>query len=106
MMKQALLNRRRSLFGNSGKARSQKRRPTTSRTLAIESLESRQMLSATPLKSMSFSASAGEKPQSKIFQYADQWWTVMPTKGGTFVYRLDGTAWTATQKLSANKKVH
>lgn len=30
----------------------------------------------------------------------------MPTKGGTFVYRLDGTAWTATQKISANKKVH
>src|SRR4051812_18372353 len=106
MTKQHLQNLRRSVFGNSRKSSARKRRATRSRTLAIESLEPRQMLSVTPLQSMSFSANAGEKPQSKIFQYADQWWTVMPTKAGTFVYRLDGTSWTATQKISASKNTH
>src|SRR3954471_4951360 len=105
MTKLPTLNLRRSLFGISRKPAARKRRGS-SRTLAIESLESRQMLSITPLQNMSFSANAGEKPQSKIFQYADQWWTVMPTKAGTFVYRLDGTSWTATQKISASKNAH
>src|SRR3954447_20416214 len=105
MTKHHLQSLRRSLFGTSRKADAKKRR-NSNRTLAIESLESRQMMSATPLQNMAFSANAGEKPQSKIFQYADQWWTVMPTKAGTFVYRLDGTSWTATQKISASKNTH
>src|SRR6476659_2313974 len=86
---------RRFSFGTTHKSPARKQRRGSNRTLAIESLEPRQMLSVTPLQNMSFSANAGEKPQSKIFQYADQWWTVMPTKAGTFVYRLDGTSWTA-----------
>src|SRR3954447_8652327 len=105
MTKLPSLNLRRSLFGISRKPAARKRH-CGSRTLAIEPLESRQMLSVTSLQNMSFSANAGEKPQSKIFQYADQWWTVMPTKAGTFVYRLDGTSWTATQKISASKNTH
>lgn len=72
----------------------------------METLETRQMMSVTPLQTMSFSANAGEKPQSKIFDYAGQFWTVMPTKQGTFVYRLDGTTWTATQKISTSKSTH
>ena len=40
------------------------------RTLNMERLESRQMMSATPLQNLSLSANAGEKPQSKIFEYA------------------------------------
>ena len=47
-----------------------------------------------------------DKPQSKMFEYAGQWWTVMPNKSGTYVYRLDGTTWTQTQKISTNKSVH
>lgn len=72
----------------------------------MESLESRQMMSVTPLQNASFSANSGEKPQSKIFEYAGQWWTVMPNKQGTWVFRLDGTTWTATQKISTNKSTH
>src|SRR6478735_3005939 len=103
MSKLHLQNLRRSLFGKSPKSRSPKRGRDRGRSLNMESLESRQMMSVTPLQNMSFSANAGEKPQSKIFQYADQWWNVMPTKKGTFVFRLDGTSWTATQKISTNK---
>src|SRR4051794_36521009 len=105
MTKHHLQDLRRSLFGLSRKS-STRKRGSKGRTLAMESLEPRQMLSVTPLQNMSFSASAGEKPQSKIFQYANQWWTVMPSKAGTFVYRLDGTSWTATQKVSASKNTH
>ena len=106
MSKLHLQSLRRSLFGKSRNARSLKRGRAHGRSLNMESLESRQMMSVTPLQNMSFSANAGEKPQSKIFQYADQWWNVMPTKKGTFVFRLDGTTWTQTQKLSASKSVH
>ena len=76
------------------------------RRLAIESLEQRQMLSITPLQSINSSQDTGEKPQSKVFQYAGQWWTVMPNSSGTWVYRLDGTSWTATQKITSNTSVH
>src|SRR4029078_9530632 len=76
------------------------------RSLNMESLERREMMSATLLQNMSCSANAGEKPQSKIFEYAGQFWTVMPSKQGTFVYRLDGTTWTQTQKLSPSKSTH
>src|SRR4051812_20875616 len=76
------------------------------RSLAIESLEQREMLSITPLQSMNSSQDTGEKPQSKVFEYAGQWWSVMPNSSGTWVYRLDGTSWTATQKITSNTSVH
>ncbi len=72
----------------------------------METLENRQMLSITPLQNISTSQNAGEKPQSKIFEYAGQWWTVMPNSSGTWVYRLDGTSWTQTEQISTNKSVH
>jgi hypothetical protein len=72
----------------------------------MESLESRQMMSITPLQNYSFSQDAGEKPQSKIFEYAGQWWSVMPNKQGTFLFRLDGSTWTPTQQISTSKKTH
>ncbi len=106
MSKHHLQNLRQSFFGKSRKFSSRNRGRVRGRSLNIESLESRQMMSATPLQNASFSANAGEKPQSKIFQYADQWWSVMPTKQGTFVFRLDGTKWTQTQKVSASKSTH
>ena len=75
------------------------------RTLAMETLESRQMLSITPLQNINSSGSTGEKPQSKIFEYAGQWWSVMPSSSGTSVFRLDGTTWTATQQITTNDSV-
>src|SRR3954466_1184646 len=101
MSKHHLQNPRRSFFGKSRKPRSQSRGHGHGRSLNMEPLESRQMMSATPLQTISTSANAGEKPQSKMFEYAGQFWTVMPNKQGTFVYRLDGTNWTQTQKISA-----
>lgn len=94
-----------SLFGKSGKSAA--RRRNRGRSLSMERLESRKMLSITPINSITVSANAGEKPQSKIFQYNDEWFTVMPTKkGGATVFRLDGTTWTATDSISADKSAH
>ena len=106
MSKHHLQNLRQSLFGKSRKSHARKTARRHSRILAMESLESREMMSITPLQTASFSQSALDKPQSKIFQYANQWWEVMPNKTGTWVYRLDGSTWTATQKISANTSVH
>jgi hypothetical protein len=96
--------RLRSFFGNSRKTPQRNR--GRGRNLSLERLESRQMLSITLLSNISTSANTGEKPQSKVFQYADQWWTVMPSSSGTWIYRLDGTTWNATQRITTNSSVH
>ena len=95
-------------FGSSNRKSTIKRRGAHSRgrTLAMESLEGRQMLSMTPLQGLSAAQDTGEKPQSKVFEYAGQWWSVMPIKSGTWVFRLDGTTWTPTQQITTNSKVH
>lgn len=106
MSNHLLQSRRQSFFGKSRKSRARKSGRSEGRTLAMESLESRQMMSVTPLQNFSFSQDAGEKPQSKMFEYAGQWWSVMPIKTGTWLFRLDGSTWTATQKISASKSTH
>lgn len=106
MSKHFLHGLHQSFFGKSRKSTTRKRGGDRGRTLAIESLESRQMLSITPLQSISTSQNTGEKPQSKVFQYANQWWTVMPNSSGTWIYHLDGTNWTQTQQITTSKSVH
>jgi hypothetical protein len=106
MSKHHLQNLRQSLCGKSRKSPERKSSRGHGRTLNMESLESRQMMSVTPLQNYSFAQDASLKPQSKMFEYAGQWWTVMPNKAGTSVYRLDGTSWTETQQVSTNSKVH
>lgn len=64
------------------------------------------MLSITPLATINASGGTGEKPQSKVFEYGGQFWTVMPTSNGTSVFRLDGTNWTATQQITTNDSVN
>lgn len=90
----------------SSQRRPPKRPGKNGRRLSMESLESRQMLSVTPLQNISVSANTGEKPQSKVFEYAGKWWTAMPDSAGTWIYRLDGTSWTQTQLISTNSNVH
>ncbi len=81
---------------------SKSKRGTYRRKLSLETLESRQLLAATPLANLTVSENTGEKPQSKVFEYAGQWWTVMPNKTGTWVFRLDGTSWTPTQQIATS----
>jgi hypothetical protein len=87
-----------SLFGPR-QPKPRKRTGGYRRKLSMEPLESREMLSITQLANLSAADDTGEKPQSKVFEYAGNWWTVMPGSSGATVYRLDGTSWTATQSL-------
>jgi hypothetical protein len=106
MTKNFLHSLQQSLFPNASNARKPKRRRSHRRSLAMESLESRQMLSITPLQALSTAENTGEKPQSKVFEYASQWWTVMPNSSGTWVFRLDGNSWTPTQQITTKDSVH
>ncbi|HEX2474636.1 MAG TPA: hypothetical protein VHK01_07820, partial [Lacipirellulaceae bacterium] len=75
------------------------------RTLAYEALESRQLLAIMPLANLSISENTGEKPQSKVWEHAGQWWTVMPNSSGTWVFRLDGTSWTPTYQITSDNSI-
>jgi hypothetical protein len=44
---------------------------------------------------VSITAQLGERPMSKVWTYAGKWWAVLATSGGTKIFRLDGTTWTA-----------
>ncbi|HEX5472840.1 MAG TPA: DNRLRE domain-containing protein [Lacipirellulaceae bacterium] len=94
------------LPSNPKQNRKQRRSRHSGRALHYERLESRELLSITQLQSISTSQDTGEKPQSKIFEYAGQWWTVMPNSTGTWVYRLDGNRWTTTTQITSSTSVH
>jgi hypothetical protein len=79
--------------------------PAETQSLRFETLETRRLLATLALTDFSVSQGTGEKPQSKVWEYADQWWTVMPSSAGAAVWRLDGTTWTRTVQLSTNNNV-
>ena len=60
-------------------------------------------MTCTPLTTLSTSANTGEKPQSKVWTYAGEWWAVLPSStptSGTWLWKLDGIAWSPQLKLS------
>lgn len=79
--------------------------PAEAQSLRFETLETRRLLATVALTDFSVAQGTGEKPQSKVWEYADQWWTVMPSSAGAAVWRLDGTTWTQTLQLSTNSNV-
>ncbi len=83
-----------------------KRRFSGGRKLSYEPLESRQLLAVVSLANMSVSENTGEKPESKTWEYAGQWWSVMPKSDGTWVWRLDGTSWTPTYRITTDNAFH
>ena len=63
-------------------------------------------LTCSALQPKPLTASTGEKPQSKVWTYAGNWWAVFPTtasgasSAGTWLWKLDGTTWTEVLRLS------
>jgi hypothetical protein len=86
--------------------RSRRRRDGGHRNLAFESLEPRALLSITTLQNFSVSENTGEKPQSKVWQYAGKSWCVMPESGGTWLWRLDGTQWSQQLEIAQDDNFH
>ncbi len=62
--------------------------------------------STTSLQNITVSENTGEKPQSKLWTYGGYWWSVLPNSSGTYLYRLDGTAWTSVLQLSTATNTH
>ncbi len=56
--------------------------------------------------------STGEKPQSKVWNHDGYWFAVFPTSSGgasapgTWIWRLDGTAWIEVLKISTRTDTH
>jgi len=57
------------------------------------------------LNAVNISGSAGEKPQSKLWQYDGTWWAVFSIKSGTWLWRLDGFTWKNILLLSTMTNV-
>ena len=55
---------------------------------------------------MSASDDTGEKPQSKVWEYNDAWYSVMPDSDGTWVWKLNGTQWQKQLQLTADDGYH
>lgn len=85
--------------------------PASRDALSVESLESRILMASvlwdplqlTTLTDVAISGSTGEKPQSKVWQYNEQWWTVLPDGSGTWLWRLDNSTWTPITRLTTSK---
>ena len=59
--------------------------------------------STTSLTPLVVSQDTGEKPQSKVWQYNNTWWAVMPNSSGTYLWRLEGdNTWASVLKLSVS----
>ena len=86
-------------------SRSAARHSKSLRKWYFESLEQRRLLTTMSLADFSVSQGTGEKPQSKVWEHADQWWTVMPTDDGGWVWRLGGRKWKLALKLSHCREV-
>ncbi|GEM_PF-1929950 len=41
-----------------------------------------------------------DKPQSKLWRHGDYWWAVLADEDGTWLLRLEGTAWVRQRQLS------
>jgi hypothetical protein len=96
-MSKSPLSGLRKLFSS---RRSTDRHPLAHRNMAFESLEPRQLLSVTTLTDFSVSTNTGEKPQSKVWEYNDRWYSVMADNDGTWVWKLNGTQWQHELQLS------
>ncbi len=49
--------------------------------------------------------STGEKPQSKVWEHAGNWFSVLPDSEGTWLRRLDGASWTNLVLLTTDTNV-
>ena len=94
----------RTSFFSSSKGRTPPRRER--RRLAFESLETREMMAVVGLQDFNVSATTGEKPQAKAWEYAGQMWSVMSSSNGTWVRRLDGTSWTPVHQITSASGFH
>jgi len=57
-----------------------------------------------PLNLIPITSNTGEKPQSKLWFYANNWWAVLPNLNGTNLWRLENEKWSNVLHLSDSTK--
>lgn len=57
-----------------------------------------------PIMPINTSAITGEKPQSKVWNYANEFYSVFPNNSGTYVWKLVGKQWVRQMLLTTNDK--
>ncbi|TPE44237.1 T9SS type A sorting domain-containing protein [Pontibacter mangrovi] len=60
-----------------------------------------QFASIQPLTPLTVSATTADKPQSKVWEYAGSFWTVLPNSSGTHLWRLIDDTWEEALFLSS-----
>ncbi|MHC2992280.1 hypothetical protein OB13_12005, partial [Pontibacter sp. HJ8] len=71
-------------------------------SLDLIAQESQGFSSLTRITRIPVTKDTGEKPQSKVWNYACMQWAVLPDQTGTHLWRLDGTSWTKVLTISSN----
>jgi|GEM_PF-1889754 len=59
-----------------------------------------------PRGSFTASATTADRPQSKVWQHDQKFWTIMPKSDGTFVYLLEDNTWKPVLKVSNRSVVY
>ncbi|KAA9340722.1 T9SS type A sorting domain-containing protein [Adhaeribacter soli] len=54
------------------------------------------------LKPLQVTTNTKDKPQSKVWNYAGKYWTVLTDSSGTFVWRLDDLTWKRSLQISTS----
>ncbi len=83
------------------------------RWLQLESLETRRMLSVAPIADWTIAAAqelsttvpTSHKPQSKVWENDNAWWSVIPNGSGTHLYKLTGNAWQQQLQLTTETEI-
>lgn len=96
------LARLRESLSNYAPHRKSSYRRARHRNFRFESLERRELMAVTALSDFSVNSDTGEKPQSKIWEYNDTWYSVMPDSSGTWVWELDGSQWQKQLQITAD----
>src|SRR5690349_17218873 len=109
-MSQSPFSRFRSSLSSRANAgsKSSRKKPSRSqrRSMAFETLERRELLAVTALSDFTVNEDTGEKPQSKVWEYNDSWYSVMPDSSGTWVWKLNGNNWQKQLQLTTDDGFH
>jgi hypothetical protein len=71
--------------------------------IASEELPDLESWSVFALQSTPTQGTTGEKPQSKVWRFADTWWAVFADEDATWLWRLDSDRWSNVLQLSSSR---
>ncbi|MEI6949445.1 T9SS type A sorting domain-containing protein [Paraflavisolibacter sp. H34] len=79
---------------------------TTGESFTVRAPASQAFTSILDLGPVPIAKNTADKPQGKVWTYANKWWSVLSTTSGTKLFRLDTAAWTPVLTLSNSSNVH